>query len=102
VTELEQTPTSRFIGAIFITVGVLMALLCGACTFRVLYYTYFPEPLSDATRGEWMMASAPIMFTIVGLIVGGTPTMLGLMLVWSGIKRVRRSASAGPHPGPSA
>ncbi len=69
---------------------MLIAILCGTCTFRFISATLFPAGPLAGNEGEWMIASSPIAFTIIGLVVGGTPTVLGSVLACMAIRLIRR------------
>ena len=71
-----------FLGGLLMVVGGLMAALCGLCTVAVVLEGFF------GPRGE--LLTGPDL-AIVGLFVGGIPTLIGLGIFLIG-RALRRPA----------
>lgn len=76
----QPSPERRFFGAALMAVGGLIAALCGSCTV-ILSVAMIVESLNYPRE----LFSMLLMF----LVVGGVPTLLGLMLFCWG-RRLRR------------
>ena len=72
---MRRDPAAVFIGWVLLVLGVLMAVLCGGCTLFVTVAS-----LANASEAG---------FAVVGLLFGGVPTLMGLVLVWAGWRLVR-------------
>jgi hypothetical protein len=85
---------SRFVTGLMLTIGVLFLTLCGTCTLYV------------GGSGLWSLLSGRDdrslggIMLVTALVVGGLPSLGGLVLVLEGLKRLRRSRP--PPPGPPA
>ena len=91
-TVTDQNSTQRFFGAALITVGVLLAVLCGTCTALFGGMSLIQIIAGHGAEGEFN-ANSILPFA---LIVGAPPTLLGAALIYVG-RRLRR-----PTPRPSA
>lgn len=79
----------RFFAAALMAAGGLIAGLCGTCTAGFVAFSLF-----DALRypgGAGALLPALMMFAIVG----GVPTLIGVLVFRAGWRRFR------PQPGPS-
>lgn len=74
-------PLERFMGAAIMAVGLLIALLCGACT---AYFTFGALGSQGNQMGVILMA----------LLLGGTPTLIGVAMFRYGLNLYR-----GKRPG---
>jgi|HubBroStandDraft_1064217.scaffolds.fasta_scaffold808565_2 hypothetical protein len=82
-----------FFGALLILGGVLISLLCGLCTLAVIG-TSVSSPSDPQGYGGGGMIG-------VALLLGGVPTVFGLLMIWAGIVLIRNSRkSAAPTPPP--
>jgi membrane protein DedA with SNARE-associated domain len=66
-----------------ITVGALMTVLCGGCT------AWYAVVLVDSWVGGHDVYVLPAAFVGM-LIVGVLPTVVGILLLWVGLKRRSR------------
>ncbi len=74
----------RFVALLLIAVGVMIAGLCGTCTWAIL-------------KG----ASAPNLFGLtVVMVLGGGPTLGGVACVIAGVSMLRRGPMSPPRPQP--
>jgi hypothetical protein len=80
-------PVGQFFGVLLIAVGALIATLCGLCTL-VFIGTSFAGAGSDRAAA---LSGIPIF-----LLIGGTPTAFGAILIWLGILMVRRGRRRPP------
>lgn len=76
----------RFVGLVLIVVGVMIAGLCGTCT--------------------WSMLKGAQHITVSGLtmvmVLGGGPTLCGVACVIAGVSMLRRGPTSAPRrPPPS-
>jgi hypothetical protein len=66
-----------------------MALLCGGCAFHFIYFTFVPARPTDGYEFERMLATSPIFTTIMALLLGGAPALVGFLLIWRGLRMIR-------------
>jgi hypothetical protein len=85
--ERPPPPPGRFAGSLMIAFGLLIAGLCGTCTFQFIFTAFVPPA---HTPSEELFTFPPVTATILGLVVGGIPTLLGLALIWGGVSLFRR------------
>ncbi len=92
MTDPRPTGTGGgFITGAMLAVGALLLTLCGTCTLYV------------GGGGLWSILSGKEdrslggVILVTALVIGGLPTLGGLVLVLEGLKRVRRSR---PQPPP--
>ena len=78
--------TQRLFGALLITVGALMAALCGTCT------VFFVGTGLVAWISQPQNYSAS-MIVIEALVIGGAPTVIGIALVIGGTRMRRLPAT---------
>jgi hypothetical protein len=69
----------RFVCGLIIVAGVLIAGFCGLCT---LMYLWWGADLSGIS---------------LVLIVGGTPTLIGVAMVWAGVVSIRQGPPRSPN-----
>jgi ABC-type branched-subunit amino acid transport system permease subunit len=81
---------ARFLGVLLIAVGALMAGLCGLCTLAIVGST-----LLQSNGQAESLAYLPIV-----LLLGGAPTVFGLLAIWAGVVlvRVKRAPPAEVDP----
>jgi hypothetical protein len=77
------------------TIGALMAALCGACTVGVVVETLLGwRACSNLPPGEEcgpaILASDSAFSIAIALVIGGAPVILGLFLVRAGWKAWRQ------------
>ena len=72
----------RFWGWLRIAVGVLITSLCGGCT---IYMTAGPVAVLLRTPGD----EAAWSILDLSLLIGGVPTLAGLIFIGSGIRLLR-------------
>ena len=77
-TLIQQRRVRRFWGGLLVTVGVLIAGLCGLCTMVFVGLT-LDQPVT----------------LILPLVFGGPPILVGLLLVWAGRRILRQSREPG-------
>jgi hypothetical protein len=90
------TDDSRnFATSALIAAGLLMTALCGTCT------AYFiGGPLWALARGDIAGAYLWPVVVVGALTVGGIPTLIGALILRSGLKRRRaRPPPSAPPPG---
>ena len=86
----------QFFGGLMILVGLLLALLCGLCTFAVIGVS-LATPVSHSGQNYGGGAMIP-----VALVFGGLPTGFGVLAVWAGIALIRAGRKPqAPPPKPS-
>jgi hypothetical protein len=86
----------RFFAALFMTIGGLITLLCGACTAYWLgsaIISVLPHSMGgpatpvDAYTKGWAQ-----VIGVGALLIGGLPTAVGMVIFWAGLRRYRRGA----------
>ncbi|MGH6909146.1 MAG: hypothetical protein ACREEG_03090 [Phenylobacterium sp.] len=81
-------PLERFMGAAIMAVGLLIALLCGTCT---AYFTI------GSLRGMGNQTGVILM----ALLLGGTPTLIGVAMFRYGLNLFRGKPALRPSPPPN-
>jgi hypothetical protein len=81
----------QFFGALLIVGGVLIALLCGACTALIIIGSFSMPATSGQNYGGGAM-------TGIALLLGGIPTLIGCLMVWGGVVLVRSGRKPPPPP----
>jgi hypothetical protein len=79
-----------FFGALLILGGVLIALFCGLCTLAVIGTSVSAPSDPQGYGGGGMIG--------IALLLGGVPTVFGLLMVWAGIVLIRNSRKTPPPP----
>ena len=79
----------RFIAYGLVTVGGLMALLCGACTLL-----FGGGGLIGIIQGE--DAGLALTIFVTALIVGGIPALIGFVLARSGLRTLKETSTDPP------
>jgi hypothetical protein len=69
----------------------LIVALCGSCRFQVIRDMVAPLSPTAAT-GDRMIASDGLGGIATPLVIGGVPTLIGLYLVWRGLRVLRRGS----------
>ena len=87
--ERARMARKRLLGMILMTVGGLMALLCGLCT---LAFGFVILTVPDGG------AVGTLSSLLIPLIVGGLPTAVGGILFWIGRGMYREGAARLGHP----
>lgn len=77
-----RNPVTLFFGVLLIAVGALIATLCGLCTL-VFIGGSMVELQSNGSRA---LSGIPLF-----LLIGGTPTAFGAILIWLGAMMLRRN-----------
>ncbi|MEW5685641.1 MAG: hypothetical protein AB1942_12040 [Pseudomonadota bacterium] len=85
MTGPQASPELRFVGAAMMAVGGLIAALCGSCTL-VITIAMIAQSLDS-------LGDVAQVFPIF-LVVGGIPTLLGVLLFAWG-RRLRRPPRSG-------
>lgn len=78
----------RFAGGCLMAVGGLIATLCGLCTALFVIGPIW-YALSSGGAFAWPLSA-------IGLVIGGIPTAIGVVLFVLGLRMIRR---AGSSPG---
>jgi hypothetical protein len=87
----QPTPVERFFGWLLVAVGGLMALLCGACTLTFWGVSFF-----GAIGGQPDALGAMAGLFVMVAIIGGLPTVGGVVLVWAGWRIVHPKTPPRP------
>ena len=67
------------------TAGAIVTLIFGGCALYVLNAVWLDDlPKTSGFEFERMMATSPIAFSSLALLLGGAPAILGVALVLSG------------------
>ena len=92
----DPDATARFVGAGTIAAGLLVVALCGSCTAA-----FVGGLVWSAISGDPGAGAVPFLMPIP-LIIGGGPTLGGILLVRRGLRRRRNARpppSSAPPPG---
>jgi len=90
--QAADDPTNRLFGLVLMTIGGLMATLCGLCSGGVFVLMVLPSNGSDAG-----------LILVMMLLVGIAPMLLGIFIYQAGSRRYRGALpSQGPLPPNSA
>jgi len=76
-----------FFGAILVSVGVLMSAACGLCTLAFI--------AADIPNFQRHVYEAGLP-SVIALLIGGTPTAIGVYLIWLGLREIKRSREGRP------
>jgi len=88
VTEQRPVePMDRFMGAAIMAIGLLITGLCGTCT------AYFTFAMGGGSSGGALIS------IIMVLLVGGTPTLIGIAMFRFGLKLYRGTPVKPPLSG---
>ena len=82
----EGSPAGRFVGCLVTVLGGLMTVLCGACTAVFLTIGL------SAPRG----GAGDYGITVMSLVIGGIPTLVGVSIFIAGIL-ILRASRRPPH-----
>ena len=89
-----SNPGKRFAGGLLIAIGGMIFLMCGLCTVSIVgagVDSLFAKPGVDAqgfNRAGWGG-----MLLVVGPIIGGIPTIVGLAILALGVSELRGRSS---------
>lgn len=75
----EQGWEGGFAGNFMVAIGVLIIFLCGGCTLAFSLPMLIQAISSGSAKG--------LGYLMVPLIVGGLPTLIGVMMVRAGLRR---------------
>ena len=81
---------ARFIGALLIVAGVLIAALCGLCTLA-----FVGESIGRPSGGQEFSGDGMVPFA---LLLGGVPTVFGCLMIWAGVLLVRAGRKPAAPP----
>ena len=89
---------NRLLGYLMMAVGGLIAALCGSCTLFLIGETVL-QIITYETSTSFMPAplfALPSIF--IALLVGGAPTVAGVVLFVSGLRRAGLIGKTGRKP----
>ena len=84
---------NRWLGFFMIAIGGIIAMLCGSCTFSLAGPQIWGAVTNTARRGAGVDAWAELV-----LLVGGLPTLAGLVLLVWGLRLVGLFGASGKKP----
>ncbi len=79
----KREPVALFFGWLLMVVGALVTLLCGGCTVVVWVIAF-----SGGLGGPGQLGAILNMIAI-SLVIGGVPTLIGMVLIWAGWRLTR-------------
>jgi len=82
----------RFVGAMVMGIGILIATLCGLCTLSGIFFSIVAGLGAHASPGSLEVVAGGVA---VVLIVGGVPTAAGVVLFVIG-RRIYREGRGAP------
>jgi|HubBroStandDraft_1064217.scaffolds.fasta_scaffold00252_20 hypothetical protein len=77
------TAEQKFVGALLMAVGGLMATLCGLCTLGFVGLTIV-DTVSAGTRQDFVVGFG--VFVLFACLIGGVPTLFGAIIFYGGWK----------------
>ncbi len=92
----NDTLPNKFLGYLMMTIGGLIAALCGSCTIistGALVLPAFADPSQTLTR---LAVSFPAFMLV--MMIGGAPTAAGVVLFVSGLRRAGIIDKTGQKP----
>lgn len=88
----KRLAQKRLVGGLVMAVGVVIALLCGLCTFGV-EGAYVVAWLEDPNLGGQFLG-----FLLIPLLIGGLPTAVGVVVLWTGRRIYREGRKRDGEP----
>ena len=94
----DDSLPNKFLGYLMMAVGGMIAALCGSCTLFVIGGTALQIMTYETSTSHVPPPLFALPGMIISLFVGGAPTVAGVVLFVSGLRRVGLIDRKGKKP----